>query len=296
VDGAAEGLDVEDAVVAAEGGAQGGGGEIAADGEDGAWDVGALEGGRGVQRDELAVDHEADAVAVLGFVEVVGGDEDGRAGADELADEAPEGAAGGRVDARGGLVEEDEGRLVDEGAGEGEALADAAREVAGEDVLAVGEAGDVEGVGDAGLLSGAAQAVGAGEEGEVFDDLQVGVEREALGHVADGGLDAGGLAGDREAGDAGVAGARGQQAAEHADGGGLARAVGAEVAEDLAAGDVKRDGVDGGEVAEAAGEVGDLDDGVGRLRHRGRLRGPGGRRRRRGRGRRPRTRGGWARR
>ena len=47
-----------------------------------------------------------------------------------------------------------------------------------------------------------------------------------------------GLRGDVEAADGSAAGGRLQQAAEHADGGGFARAVGAEEAEDFAAADV----------------------------------------------------------
>ncbi len=50
-----------------------------------------------------------------------------------------------------------------------------------------------------------------------------------------------------------------EQAAEHADGGRLARAVGAEVAEDLARRHLERDVVHRGEGAEAAGQPVDLD-------------------------------------
>ena len=46
-----------------------------------------------------------------------------------------------------------------------------------------------------------------------------------------------------------------EQADEHADRGRLARAVGAEEAEDLAGADVEGDAIDGGEVAERAREV-----------------------------------------
>ena len=52
-----------------------------------------------------------------------------------------------------------------------------------------------------------------------------------------------------------------QQAAHHADGRGLAGAVGAQEAEDLALLDVERDAVDGREVAEALGEAVELDRG-----------------------------------
>ena len=54
-------------------------------------DPGALEPRRRVERDQLAVHHEADAAAVLRLVEVVRRHEDGRAAAREVADDAPEG-------------------------------------------------------------------------------------------------------------------------------------------------------------------------------------------------------------
>ena len=56
-----------------------------------------------------------------------------------------------------------------------------------------------------------------------------------------------------------------EQAAEHADGGGLARAVRSEEAEDLAAPHGERNAGDGLERAEALLEVVHLDDGLGRL-------------------------------
>src|SRR6478672_7068229 len=56
-------------------------------------------------------------------------------------------------------------------------------------------------------------------------------------------------------------GCRPQQSAQHPDRGGLARAVAAEKAKDLAAAHVERQIVDGDEVAEAAGQVLDRDGG-----------------------------------
>jgi hypothetical protein len=105
-----------------------------------------------------------------------------------------------------------------------------------------------------------AQAVGAAEEREVFAHREVAVQRELLRDVADA------LAGLRarmpqvDAGHAQLAAAGGQQAAEHAEGGGLARAVGAEQAEDLAAPHREAGAGHGGEIAEAAHEVFHFDD------------------------------------
>src|SRR5690606_26141753 len=52
------------------------------------------------------------------------------------------------------------------------------------------------------------------------------------------------------------------EAEQHQDGGGLARAVRAEQAEDLAATDVEIDGVDGRDAAVTLGETAGFDDGV----------------------------------
>ena len=103
------------------------------------------------------------------------------------------------------------------------------------------------------------QAVGAAEEADVLDHGQVLVERELLRHVADRPLDALGLAADVEAADRRRPGGRVEEAAEHADGRGLAGSVGPEKAEDPAAVDIEGDRIDGREVAEPLRERLDLD-------------------------------------
>ena len=80
-----------------------------------------------------------------------------------------------------------------------------------------------------------AQAVEPRDEFQVLAHRQVLIQAEALRHVADLALDLVGVAADVVA-EAGALAAIGrQQAAEHADGGGLAGAVGAEEAVDRAA-------------------------------------------------------------
>ena len=78
------------------------------------------------------------------------------------------------------------------------------------------------------------EPVDAAEEPDVLIDGQLLVEREALRHVADAALDAFGIAADVDAVDRGRAARRLQQPAQHADRRGLAGAVAAEKAEDLA--------------------------------------------------------------
>jgi hypothetical protein len=97
-----------------------------------------------------------------------------------------------------------------------------------------------------------AQAVGAGEEGQVLADREVGIEREALRHVADALAQALGLGGDVDPGHPGASLRGRREPAQHADQGGLAGAVGPEQAEDLAPPDGQRDLIDGKEAAETA--------------------------------------------
>ena len=104
---------------------------------------------------------------------------------------------------------------------------------AGELALAVGEAQPLERLGHP--LAAPVHGVEAADEVEVLADREVLVEAEALGHVADLALDRPRLLDDVVA-EAGAAARVGrEQAAQHADGRGLAAAVGAEEAADLAA-------------------------------------------------------------
>jgi hypothetical protein len=103
------------------------------------------------------------------------------------------------------------------------------------------------------------QLIEAGDEFEVLADRQVLVERELLRHVADLALDAQALGADVEAEHRAFAFVGREQAAHDADGGGLARAVGAEEADDLAFRHRHRDVVDNGLVAEALDQPMDVD-------------------------------------
>ncbi len=164
-----------------------------------------------------------------------------------------------RVDAARGLVEEDDAGPVHHGAGQRQPLLPAARQLAGQPVLLALEARHVDGPGLALAGLGTAQAVDPAEEAEVLPDGEVVVEAEALAHVADAALDALRVLRDVDTEDEPRARGRREQAAQHADGRGLAGAVRAEEAEDLALGHRERHAVDRGEGAEALGELAELD-------------------------------------
>ena len=111
------------------------------------------------------------------------------------------------------------------------------------------------------VRAGAGDAVDAGVEADVLGDGEVFVEAEFLRHVADVALDFGGVFADVHAEDgAGALGGR-DESAEGFDDGGFAGAVGAEEAEEFSLVDLEGDVADGGEVAEADGEVVGGDDG-----------------------------------
>ena len=73
-----------------------------------------------------------------------------------------------------------------------------------------------------------AQAVKPRDEFEVLAHREILIQAEALRHVADLALDLVGVAADVVAEAGALAGIRRQQPAQHADGGGLAGAVGPE--------------------------------------------------------------------
>src|SRR5207248_2690460 len=80
---------------------------------------------------DSTVVHDRDPVAQgLGFLEVVRGQDDRLASLPEVGNEIPERTSRGRVQARRGLVEEEELRVVDERERNRQPLALAAREMA----------------------------------------------------------------------------------------------------------------------------------------------------------------------
>jgi len=133
---------------------------------------------------------------------------------------------------------------VDEGIRQADALAVAFRE--GFDHLAadVAEAAGVDDVADAAAAVAAAEALELGAEFQVFADAHVLVERDVFRHVADFPACFDGLAEDVVVGDGGGAGGGRQVAGEHPQGGGFARTVRAEEADDFAARHGKADAAD----------------------------------------------------
>jgi hypothetical protein len=166
----------------------------------------------------------------------VGGEEDRLAQLAQPVDRVPGGPPRRRVEARGGLVEEEQLGVADDSQRNVGSPALATGERADAGVALVAEAGELDG-----LVDSQRRRVEAGEQGDGLAHGQVGVELGFLEHQADAlPPTPGGLAGvdaqyvDLTCGSCAVA-------LEDLDRGRLPRAVGTEEAEDLAGTDIEAD-------------------------------------------------------
>ena len=205
--------------------------------------------------DQLPPVYEPQPVAVLCLVHVMGGDEDGNPLSGHVVDQVPEVPAAHRIDAGGRLIQEDDGRLMEDGASERQALLPAAGEGRCHGAAVFGKPRHPDHPLLAVLLLFRRDLVDAAEEIYVLLHRQVFVEGETLAHVADLLLDILRFADDVETGHPPLSTAGFKDAAEHADGGRFPRPVGAEKSEDLPLPDVEAHPVHRDEIAEALREV-----------------------------------------
>lgn len=242
-------------------------GVVDGDGEaEGGGDVGSGEGFHcGAGGDGGAVAEEEGVGGGGGDLFEVVGDEDGGevgAGASKGSEGGEEGFTGGEVETGGGFVEEEEGGVGHEGAGDADALAfalGAGSDVAGGEAGAAEEIEEVAGAGAFRLADAVGEgpdgAGGAGEDdlfdGEPVEDFEVGVDdADAFAEVPE--TDVAEAA--TEDGDGAFAGMT--DGAGKGEEGAFAGAVGTEEGPMFAA-------VDGpGDAVEDGGAVGDPDFGV----------------------------------
>jgi hypothetical protein len=196
--------------------------------------------------DELALLEDDGLIAeVVELAEDVRGDEDGDAALAGAGEDVAQVAAAARVEAVGGLVEDEQARAVEQAAGDEQALAHALGQGAGGGVALVDEVEGGEHLVDGGRELGLGELEALAEEAQVLGRRHVLVERVTVAEEAD--LTAqGGLVGARPHAvelDAALAG--GEHGGEHAQGGRLAGAVGADEADDRAAGDREGEAADG---------------------------------------------------
>ena len=212
------------------------------------------------------VDDRHVAAEALGLLQVVGGQDDGGALlAVDAAHVLPHAAAQLDIDAGGGLVEDQQLRPVHQGPGDHQATLHAAGEHAGAAVALVPEAEIAQqllGTGQ-GLPAGHAVVARLGQHD--VDHLLELVEVELLGHHAQVVLGPGEVPVDIDPEDRHLTGALLHQGADHAEGGGLAGAVGAQQREEVSFGDVEVDALEGLEAI--AVDLGQATDGQSRFGH-----------------------------
>ena len=206
--------------------------------------------------------HQRNAVAPFRFVHEVGREEDRHAFVAGEADQnAPEGIAGDRVDARGRLVEDQHLGPMQNGDGQLQALFLPKGQAFGPAVRDAGRSNRSSISSNARRSAVLGQAEEMGMELEILPNGQFIVERERLRHVADA-LACRHVAGVERATEKKRHPFRGrQQAREHLHRRALAAAVRAEKAEDLAGLDAEAHVIDRGELAEPLGQPLRLDGG-----------------------------------
>ena len=212
-------------------------------------------------QDAPAVHDHQPVAEVRRLLHVVRGQQHGDAARLEQPQLLPDEVAGLRVQPRGGFVEDEHARVVHQRPRDREAALHAAGEVVHVRVRAVVQLEQFERLVDALAHLLAVQPEVAGVDLEVLAHEQVGVEVVVLGHDAQHGLHLARGFGHAHARHAQLAARHRRSRRDHADGGGLARAVGAEHAEALPLVDGEVDAVHGDEIAVVLDEAARLDEG-----------------------------------
>ncbi len=137
------------------------------------------------QRDEPAVRDQGDGVAFLRLVDVLGGHEERPSVIAQAMELLPDGGSQDRVDPGGGLVEEQQVGIVDEGRGQLQASLHATRQAAGTAAADVPQVHELEDLAGATVTGAPQDAEQRRDEIDVLARRQVGIQRELLRHVAD---------------------------------------------------------------------------------------------------------------
>jgi hypothetical protein len=225
------------------------------------------------QRDELAagalgadlalVDDPDPVAQPLGLLHVVGGVEDRHALLLERLDPRQDGVPALWVDPDGRLVEDEQTRLVEEADPDVQASFHPAGVGVGPLLGSVAQLDQVEDLVDARVELAAGQPLEPTEEAQVLAGRQVGVDRQVLGDQPDDRLGLGRTDVHRPPVDEDLAAVTPEEAADHRDRRGLARAVRAEQPVRLAGGDREAHAVDGDTVAVASLHVAAFEEGGG---------------------------------
>ena len=180
-------------------------------------------------RDHAArVDQRDQVRELVGLLQVLRGEQHGRAAADEPADRRPDLAAPARVQAGGGLVEEEHRRREDQAGREVQPPPHAARVLPDGLPSRVGEPEPLEQLGRPARRAAGAEVVEAAEQLQVLAAREHLVDGGVLAHEPDARPHGGALAGHVAARHLGPPAVRAQERREDAHGGRLARPVGPE--------------------------------------------------------------------
>ncbi len=217
--------------------------------------------GGGVAGDELArgalggdhavVHHDQPVAQLLGLVHVVGGEDQRHAALLEPEQPVPDDVPGLRVEAGGGLVQDEDVRVVDEAPGDGQAALHPARQRVDLVPGPLGELDEVEQLVGPLVDQLARQAEVASVDQHVLPHGELVVERVLLGNDPEAGADRRPIFHRVTTEDAKITTCRRRYAAEHAHGGGLPGPVRAEEAERFTLEKIKVDPVHRGEAAES---------------------------------------------
>ena len=211
-----------------------GGGDLALDDlDDIAFDLVPQEAARGALEDGLAAVHDDQLVAEgEGLFHVVRGQQDGRALLFELAELVPDQVADLGIQARGRLVEDQEARLVEQGAGDDQAAFHPAGQFSDIGVRLFRQLHEVQQFGDALAGRGRRQAIKLRVDPQVLGDIEFVVEVVLLRYDAGEKFDCQLVATWIEAEDVHRAGTLGAAATvEHLHHGRLAGAIGTQESE-----------------------------------------------------------------
>ena len=160
-----------------------------------------------------------------------------------------------RVHPAGGLVQQQDLRLVQQRLGQHHALHHATRQGLALHVAFLVHAHHVQAFIDPAFALATRHAVRRCEQVQHLPDLQIIGDRRKVGHVAEDAVDLVGLIGDIEAGDLDLAVGRLLERRHHADRAGFACPVRPDEAEDMAGGDLQGQTVDRGEAVVVHSEI-----------------------------------------
>ena len=210
--------------------------------------------------DLAAVDDRHRRAQLLELGKDVGRDEDRLAQRPQLAQQLAQLDAGPRVEARRRLVEQQHARVVDQRVREAQPLLHAARQALHVGVALGAEVHEVEQVADHPPPAVGRDAVAAGEEVQVLPDLHVVVDPERVRHEAEDATDVVGVPAHARTRRSRRPRVGHEQRRQDPQRRGLAGAVGADQAEDLALADVEVEAGDGERAVVALDEPRGVDD------------------------------------